>query len=210
MATVKFSKELQENIKQNAQLVHKAQITKAIEAFKTEWFETIYNRVYAPYLPHMNALPNEFFLMLDEVTLTKFGDVGLEVRMKLPRDYKFPRSQVPNLLLMQDSWRASQFLVKDDNMWGTLADDIYAYQEAVNKLKAQSNEFVEAVTKIITTYSTLAPALRAWPPLWDLLPSHTQERHKLVEARVKADIKLDDSLDLGKLTSAVVMHKLTR
>ena len=77
--------------------------------------------------------------------------------------------------------------------------------EAVNKQET----FLSSVNKLMETYTTLAPALKAWRPLWDLLPEEAKDRHKTVKERkvVKAE-ELD--LDLNAMTSAVALSKITK
>lgn len=207
MATVKFSKELRETIIRNAKEVHEKQIVNAIGEFKREWFDTIYNKAYADYIPHMNALPLEFFHAPDSVMIEQFGAIKLEAKVILPYRYKFPKDDPANNLIKFSSWRA-EIGVKDDGNWGDLATDIYAYNEKILKLRAASEEFVRSVAQIIGTYPTLAQALKAWAPLMGLLPISAIEAHNRKAERTKSEATLD--MDFSKLTSAITMHKLTR
>ena len=77
----------------------------------------------------------------------------------------------------------------------------------VAEVKAQQDEFTEVVKAVLDAHSTLAPALRAWPPLWELLDEKTKARHKEVVTRAKADKPTLD-IDLGKATSIVVMKRM--
>lgn len=207
MATVKFSKELQENIIQSARNIFDAKLQRHKQNVKMEWFDTIYNRAFAQYLPHINALPDEFFSMQENFKLIRFGTSDMEIDFKLARKYKFPHDLPSNTLIKRNSWR-NEISVSDDNQWGDLASEIYGYQAQVRQILNECNEFIDMVRKIITAYSTLAPALKAWPALWDLLPEETKTRHKQIVERVKQEVSID--LDLSKLTSTVVMHKLTK
>ena len=69
-------------------------------------------------------------------------------------------------------------------------------------------EFTDGVGKVIGAYSTLAPALKAWPPLWDLLPDATKERHKEIVERVKKEVVVED-VDLSSMTTIATLAKLT-
>jgi hypothetical protein len=70
-------------------------------------------------------------------------------------------------------------------------------------------EFVKGVEDIIKNFSTLAPALKAWPPLWDLIPRDKQEKHKeIVERKSNKPVALD--MDTSSLTAAVTMAKLVK
>jgi hypothetical protein len=55
------------------------------------------------------------------------------------------------------------------------------------------------VKKVTEAYSTLAPALKAWPPLWDLIPEDVKNTHRKIVERTKNDVVLD--VDIGKLTA---------
>ena len=72
------------------------------------------------------------------------------------------------------------------------------------------DEFVEGVQQVINSFSTLAPALKAWPPLWDLVPDDKQRKHREIVTRSKAVSKDDLGIDTSQLTAAVTMAKLTR
>jgi len=72
----------------------------------------------------------------------------------------------------------------------------------------KKTNFVNAVKEVITAHATLSPALKMWPPLWDLIPEEYKERHRQVVEREKKEVVVN--VDLGTLTATVVAHKLTR
>lgn len=77
----------------------------------------------------------------------------------------------------------------------------------VAEIKVQQDEFTKVVKAVLDAHSTLAPALRAWPPLWELLDEKTKARHKEVVHKAKADKPTLD-VDLSKATSIVAMKRL--
>ena len=77
----------------------------------------------------------------------------------------------------------------------------------VAEIKAQQIEFTEVVKAVLDAHSTLAPALRAWPPLWELLDEKTKARHKEVVTRAKAEKPVID-VDLSAATSIVAMKRM--
>ena len=68
--------------------------------------------------------------------------------------------------------------------------------------------FLEGVTKVITTYSTLAPALKAWPPLWDLVPESAKVRHRTIVDRKKTEVVIE-GVDLDSMTAVSALAKLS-
>lgn len=77
----------------------------------------------------------------------------------------------------------------------------------IEGIRAQQDEFTEVVRAVLDAHSTLAPALRAWPPLWELLDEKTKARHKEVVTRAKADKPTLD-VDLSKATSILAMKRM--
>ena len=93
-------------------------------------------------------------------------------------------------------------------MYEDIKAEAIAYMDRVKVLRERQTAFVEQVKKIINAHATLAPALKMWQPLWDLIPEEYKERHRKVVERTKNEVTVD--VDLGSLTAAVVAHKLTR
>jgi hypothetical protein len=93
-------------------------------------------------------------------------------------------------------------------MFEDIKAEAIAYMERVRVVRERKTMFVEQVKKIINAHATLAPALKLWQPLWDLIPEDYKERHRKVVERTKSDTQVD--VDLGSLTATVVAHKLTR
>jgi hypothetical protein len=72
----------------------------------------------------------------------------------------------------------------------------------------RSQEFTEGVSKILSSFSTLAPALKEWPPLWELVPEHAKNKHKEITEKRKADKPSIDNSTLNTLTAAMIASKL--
>jgi hypothetical protein len=64
------------------------------------------------------------------------------------------------------------------------------------------------VQKILHAHATLAPALKAWPALWDLLPESVKNKHRLVVSKASSEKPDLDGVDVASLTATVVMNKL--
>jgi hypothetical protein len=90
-----------------------------------------------------------------------------------------------------------------------LREEYQAWKLRKTNVHAKREEFIGMVNKIIESHVTLAPALKTWPALWELLPDETKEKHKEIKERKSRDKteELED-VDLGKLTAAVTVHKL--
>jgi hypothetical protein len=105
------------------------------------------------------------------------------------------------------------YLNAGDPRWDSIKEEYEKYCLKIHKLGQEQKAFVDGVQEVINAYSTLAPALKAWPALWDLVPEEKKEKHREVVVRTKAADtakNLAEEVDLSKLTGHVTADKLTR
>jgi len=84
-------------------------------------------------------------------------------------------------------------------------EEVKERQIRIVSANKRKEEFVAEVRKVLGAYSTLAPALKAWPSLWDLVPEGTRDTHRLIVEREKKEVVLDVNLD--KLTAMTAAAK---
>ena len=211
MATVKFSGELRKPITDKAKEVFQKQIDVAKADYPKEWADIIYERGMAEYSEHMNKLPVDFFQRFDTIILTSAGDTLLPPSVKL--HYTTPVAlpylwEAGGRIKGGSRWSINEVSLPNDPIWTDIIQQVEEYKARIDTLEFKRDTFVSNVKQVIEAYETLAPALKVWTPLWDLLPEHTKERHKEIKTREKKEVNID--VDLSSMTSAVVMHKLTR
>jgi len=206
MATVRFSKELQDAVVKNAENMFNKQIDAARDSKNATWGDRIYEIIHHKYIPAMNALPMCFFSETSNMKVSKINgkDVGgLECKLTSPRP-------VPNTLPKDVPARARDYhgyeLVGDE--WDEIALEIEDYRNNIKSVVQKKANFVNSVLEVIKAHATLSPALKMWPPLWDLIPEEYKDRHRQVVEREKKEVVVN--VDLGTLTATVVAHKLTR
>jgi hypothetical protein len=207
MATVRFSQELRDKIKVNAGNLFTTDLQKA-DAVPDGLGDKIYEIAYASYIPAMNALPSEFFYSVSGIAVKKIGDVVYNAPRLSFRSGKRPIAETPlaNMLYKSNYSREDWDLIGDG--WAEVKQELDLRKNRIAEIARKKNEFVESVNKIINSYETLAPALKAWQPLWDLIPEEYKERHRKVVERTKNEVVLDVNLDT--LTAQVIKSKLTR
>jgi hypothetical protein len=210
MATVRFSDELKDLIIKNAEAIFKKQLDDALASYPKDWADRVYERAFAPYIPSMNSLPSCFFTTVGNINIAKIGDmkVGVGCDLTNRRAYPYALPTTDNFPVAKIGYGDTELVLKDIPMFEDIKAEAIAYMERVRVVRERKTIFVEQVKKIITAHATLAPALKLWQPLWDLIPEAYKERHRTVVERTKADTKVD--VDLGSLTATVVAHKLTR
>ena len=86
------------------------------------------------------------------------------------------------------------------------------YTQQRSQIWAEGEEFVDGVMAVVNAPATLAPAVKAWSGLWELVPEEYQERAKRVVPKKERQVVTRDGadVDLNKLTGVGVASKLTK
>lgn len=208
MAVVKIGKELRETILKNARNIFKKRFNNLESEFLTHNFgEEVYDLVMADYKHLIAQLPKELFSTEDDVIICIKGN---SFRYKLSTPKVWFRNKLPdNKYVEQDvSYYSNHLKLKEH------VPEFQAYIAKVNEFKEkqqhineQQANFVNGISTVLDAYSTLAPALKALPSLWDLLPEDTKDKHKEVVERKKVKPEQLD-IDLGSITSTIIANKL--
>lgn len=213
MATVRFSGELIDSIKSNAHSTFDLRMKKAAEIDEAI-ADRIYDHAFKDYYAKMSALPREFFEQYDAFVIQSFGTVTPHVQVRFSSSRPLPKAYPPNFKLAA-GWNSSNVRYNVDSNDPVDVELERYFIEREQNIKAvveQRNKFVEGVLQVCGSFTTLAPALKAWPPLWDLIPQATKNRHLEVTERKSAADKKDalNEINLGSLTATVVASKLVR
>ena len=209
MATVRFSKELQEDIIKSAKAVFDNQIRVANDnrPDSNTWAEKIYTVLFGEHIPALNAVPTQFLNIVERIDVSHIGDTGCGLRFSFLTAKPWPRKfNDTEYAKSSSSYDSSQINLLNHPVWAELHAEVKTWQERNAEVVAKRTEFVEQVKKIISAHATLAPALKMWPPLWDLVPEKYKEKHREIVERTKKDV--DIQVDLGALTAAVVANKI--
>lgn len=210
MATVRFSDSLKKEIIANAERLFDARRSAAAAMPSREMCNAFYDSVMADYLPHINALPPEFFNQHSYIRV-QFPNINDEIRVDFGYARCFPESSVVSMRL-EKRWGDMCNYLPHRNA-GPAEAEMLAFLEQrkanMESVKLQENKFVDGVKHILNSFVTLAPALKAMPALWDLLPQDTQDKHKEVKTTSKREVDLS-TVDLDNLTATIAVAKLVR
>jgi hypothetical protein len=219
MATVRFSEELKNSILGNARNLYKGRLKEAKENYSPTWGTTVYNLMFKDTLATMNTLPTDYLRTSSEFTIAGFSDlkeINIKVLLVLGSELRFPYNVRIAGHGLSTSGQMSSYsgLLLDaaDSRWDAFKVEYTAYCQAYMDIADEQDTFSKGVTAVIKAYTTLAPALKAWPALWDLLPDHTKDRHREIVERKKAGsiAGIEADTDLRKMTAAVTLGKITR
>lgn len=207
MATVRFSQELRDKIKVNAGNLFAKDLEKA-NAVPDGLGDKIYEIAYASYIPAMNAVPTNFFYTIKGIEVKRIGETDYNTPRMDFRNGARPVAESPsNDMLYKANYSRDHWSLVG-GVWAEVQQELELRKARIIEAVRKKNEFVDSVNKIIHSYETLAPALKAWQPLWDLVPEEYKERHRRVVERTKNEVVLDVNLDV--LTAQVVKSKLTK
>ena len=210
MATVRFSKELQEEIIKNAKSVFGRHLqTAQNNRPDNEWGEKIYDILYGQYTNVLNAVPQMFLTTSNKFKVEQVGSLSCGLEFTLNSAKPFPK-EIPDTEYAKKSsgYYGNEYVLKDHLVWGEFFAEVKSWQDRIKAIQTKRDEFVGQVQKIINAHATLAPALKMWQPLWDLIPEEYKERHRKVVEREKKETVVD--VDLSSMTAAVVANKITR
>lgn len=220
MATVRFSEQLKSEILGNAKRLFKQQKESAVSSFPDGVADTIYDKFFtADVVGKMNALPDGFLKTKESIEFSGFQDIpeGVadkhmyttsSVMLTFSSARRWPETWPEQMTGAKIDWRALRLHWNDDR-WDDVKKHVFDYNQRIQTIEQKEETFVEGVKEIINTYATLAPALKAWPALWDLVPDDAKERHKKIVERVKKEAS-DITADLNTLTAQVTFSKLTK
>lgn len=226
MATVRFSEQLKDNIYDNAKAMFKANIHKAEQDIPSHWADKIYQSFFpADVITKFKALPDYAMKKVDNISFTGFHNAPEDVvfqtaeykqavyncgtvRLEFSTAQPWPKDFVQSITGFKSEWRSSKADYTDAR-WDWLKPEFKEYKRKIFEQESKQEKFLEGIKSVINTYSTLAPALKAWPALWDLIPEEAKERHKKIVEKKKAEVA-DIGADLDGMTAAVTFNKLTK
>jgi hypothetical protein len=207
MATVRITKELTETVLKRAKDKFRDRITKAENSMPDGWGDYIYDKIFGKYLPIMQQLPKEFFTERSAITTQRIcgqhAYLTFEMSSPMPWSNNIPADAPAETA----GYAGSNITLKDDLVWGELYAEVVAWKERCAAARKEAQDFVEGVSKLLSSYSTLAPALKAWPLLWELLPEHVQNKHKEITVRNKPE-KTAPDVDTTRLTAVMAASRL--
>lgn len=210
MATVRFSQELKDAILGNARGTFSNQIH-AAQVFNPESVtgDEIYFATFGAHATIMEQLPEAYFDMATDVRIRRVKEIPIDKTFAFTKPRRWPHSigKLNPILRPTESYGGG-FNTTDDPFWQNLYAEAKAWNDKRIAIIKRRDEFVESVKQVIEAHITLAPALKMWPPLWDLIPENYRNRHRQVVERTKQEVEVN--VDLNRMTVLAAQAKLSR
>jgi hypothetical protein len=200
MATVRFSKELIDRIVAKARSNMAPAVTKAEETKPgNSWGQRIYDTMFLEAKPIISQVPAGWLKTVDKIKISKVSGRMCNMEFTFVTSQQWPFAFPSTELAQKESSWDDSITLSGHLVWAEFHAEVVAYTERVSAAVKRQAEFVDMVSKVCNTYSTLAPALKAWPPLWDLIPEDVKDKHRVITERTKNEVVLN--VDIGKLTA---------
>jgi len=219
MALVRFSNELRSDILRNAGNTFDSRIERLRPKLDQSWGDKIYNRLFKDQLEHIKSLDIAWFstysnMEIRSVVLSEGNRIGASQAFDFTVARPFP-SKGQGFLgqrAAMPSYGNNEFELIGDE-WKDYYDELSPLVKEFEQARSDQKVFIEGVRAVIHTHSSLNPALRAWPALWDLVPDYAKEKHREVVTKQtpaeRAKASLDEQgVDLDKLTASVTVAKI--
>lgn len=228
MAVVRITDQLKSSIANKVRALYNDRIV-ASQVFPDidTWGPKLYDLAFGQYVAAMEALPRSFFAGGTEFSfrgwingIAGVSDTGLDFPM--PREIIIPvggrgREHMAECGLMTDGNMTFYFNAEDPR-WDEFKD---VYIKHMNDRKAATNERHAAgvaAIQLLDRFVTLAPALKEWPALWDLLDETTKDTHRKVREPKKPKPKIivptaDKSApipDMSGVTAILAQNKIMK
>jgi hypothetical protein len=200
MATVRFSKELIDRIEKNATTKMQPAVVKA-QASKPDnaWGQRIYDTLFLEFKPLIAQVPAGWLRQAKSIQIDRIGEWSCHMTFEFATPQPWPHEFLRSELARRSMAYGDGITLENHLVWGEFHAEVTAYNQRVAEAIKRCDEFVAAVKDICNTYSTLAPALKAWPPLWELIPEDVKDKHREITNREKKEVVL--SVDTAKLTA---------
>jgi hypothetical protein len=220
MATVRITEELKRAVVHNLRKIYdKRYDAKRFidEDTNPVAVEGAYVFLMGDYLPKMQGLPNHIFRKAKEMIFTLAGSESHSracVTVRFKTGQRIMSNAFTDLSITRQHWTYSgdevcvELVDKDysDTSLAPVVENLRSMEETIK----QQVEAVRQIDRLLGKYSTLSPALKEFPALWDLLPESTRDKHKeVVERKPKREtVSVEQPGDLSGIGAAIIASKL--
>jgi hypothetical protein len=207
MATVRITKELTIDILTNAKAKFSADIRDAENNRPGHhWGDFIYDAIYGEYVSIMDQLPSGFIPTRDKLLVRRVGIHPVELYFEYSTPKVWPAILPPGS--PAELYYNGAVMLDGSPVWDNLLKEVQDWKNGSEVVIKRRNDFALGVESVLESFSTLAPALKEWPALWELVPDYAKNKHKeITEKRSAVKANIDKEM-LGRMTGAMTAAKL--
>ena len=210
MAIVRITETLKSAIRVNVDKMFALQLATAQQWDCPISGDYVYDTIFAAWRTHMDALPKEMLICSTSLTINSVCGIPINHKFMFASPRPTPRvPDMPHVRSVNSFYGSGAYeLLPGTGQWQELFDYAVARDKRITAVTDKIKQVKEGVDHVLKHSATLAPALKAWPALWDLLPESIKEKHKQVVERKQSSAP--EAIDTSALTGAIAFAKLTR
>lgn len=176
--------------------------------------DEIYDLTFGRWYHGMMSMPKEFFHWSSELTVSSVGNQSCNLTLLLGAKKPFPNNfpDQPTFKRMTVYGPAIRIRLFSDEKWQSLEDALRTRAMALDEIESQRQTFTDTLKTLLSKHTTLASALKEWPPLWDYLTDEIKQRHSAPTVRNKkavTDAGPEPEVNTATLTSLATLNKIT-
>ena len=237
MATVRMSGQLKRDIISNAKrtFTHRIKDWEDNNPRPESWGKRIYDTEVPDHVrTSVDAVPNGWCDETDTVQFTGFqfedregneecrlpkemsGSCGyddkhyvddysfksVDLTWKLERDYRIPHIKSNTVFEYNHKIKYA------DSKFDWLKIEYYEWLQPLFDLLKERRELIDNIEILLESSKTLAPMLKKWEGLWDLLPKTAKDRHKEIYEKPSNEDDKTENVDYDKVSAQLTMNKL--
>lgn len=163
-----------------------------IEKQKPDVGDRIYELLYGPYLSRMQDLPETFFRKFDRIDVKLVAEEPLGYSFKLSSVRLGSYTHPPGDNVEGSERHSDKVNIKRTPYTEEIVDAITSWHKQKQDIYEVRNQTTSAVKRVMRSSKSLAPAIKSFPPLVDLLPAATRQKidvpqHRLTSALMELD-----------------------
>lgn len=204
--TVRISDKLKSEI---ASAVHgrfKAQIDAAQKA-KPDVGDEIYNLIYGPYIEDMDRLPDGFLHTVTSICVSRVGGRPVTTDFALSSKRRIALRNPISEGFAAPTGYSDRMVIYRTERTAHIVDQVFAWQDDIKAVMDARDAAQSAVRGILARFASLPPAIKAFPPLVDLLPSEVRKKIDVPQHRLSS-IEMEINPHLKNLATIIAVQKI--
>lgn len=204
MAAVRITKDIVWEVVQNIEKIYAPRLSAIDKDNPIVTPDTAYMDAYTLLVPveaqeTMKLLPRDYFRTTNTFRINYRGMPATEMMTLEGKAVPVPHKHSDY----------TQLSVPETSTWEWFYKPVTARAETRKAVNAEKTSAVDAARAMLGNYATLAPALKAWPALWNLLSEQTKTRHRMpATPREKPAPREIVEVDVSGVTALVTMEKI--
>lgn len=205
MATVRISDKLISEVVGNIGNLYRRFI-EDIEKQKPDIGDDLYTLVYGAHQLTMERLPVCFFNKSDRLDVSTVGERKFMVSFKMSSVRLLGRSH-PENEHVETSDYGNKLVIHRTPQTDEMVNVVLSWREQIDITIKKREAAQGAIRSLLKSFASLPPAIKAFPPIVDLLPADTRKKIEVPQHRLSS-VQMELNPALKQLATDIALDKL--